>query len=301
MTESRVLPSGDAEACGICGAFDARTLYAGPVRRGRFGSGSDGGVVVRCGGCGVARLVGLPAIQYEQDDYRVLVDGSIDVAEQYRLHDADQIEKLTVLGTAALRGEILADIGAGVGSFLDHVRGLVQTTIAVEPAHRFQGILKESGHEVYASTDDACTDWAGTVDTAVCFSVLEHVEDPVALLSAARKLLKPSGRLLVSTPNLEDWLLELLPKDYASFFYRVVHRWYFDAAAMGEAARLAGFTGVEIRHVHRFDLSNLLVWLRDRRPSGRGTIAVDPRVDAAFVKWLEASRRSDYLYAELVP
>ena len=94
-------------------------------------------------------------------------------------------------------------------------------------------------------------------------------------------------------------MLELLPDSYAAFFYRVVHRWYFDAASLQAVARQAGFSDVKLRYFHRFDLSNLLIWLRDRRPSGRASLAVSPVVDAAFIRWLESNGRSDYIYAWL--
>ncbi|MFH1676320.1 MAG: class I SAM-dependent methyltransferase [bacterium] len=38
-------------------------------------------------------------------------------------------------------------------------------------------------------------------DAIVCFEVFEHVENPVELLKESRRLLKPKGKLLLSTPN----------------------------------------------------------------------------------------------------
>jgi SAM-dependent methyltransferase len=125
------------------------------------------------------------------------------------------------------------------------------------------------------------------------------VDDPVTLLREIRSLLRPGGRLLISTPNLRDWLLELLPKDYAAFFYRTVHTWYFDQSSLETLSRAAGFAGCRVRSVHRFDLSNALVWLRDRRPSGLGAVSVSPVLNAAFAGWLESEGRADYLYATL--
>lgn len=292
--------SGEAfAACPICASRQRQTVYSGPIRVGRFGAQSTVGDVVRCLDCGTARLASAPVLDYAKPDYRILVDGSTDTAAQRALHDPEQLEKLNVSGTANLRGKVVADIGASVGSFLDMVRGVAASTIAVEPAQEFHQALSSSGHRVYAFAEDAHSEWSGKVDVAVSFSVIEHVEDPVGFLKSIRKLLKAEGKLLVSTPNLDDWLLELLPDSYAAFYYRVVHRWYFDAASLQAVARRAGFSDVKIQYVHRFDLSNLLVWLRDRRPSGRASLEISPFVDASFVRWLESSGRSDYMYAWL--
>lgn len=42
-----------------------------------------------------------------------------------------------------------------------------------------------------------------SVDTAISFETLEHVEDPVALLNEFHRILTPGGRLIVSVPH--DW------------------------------------------------------------------------------------------------
>ena len=49
-----------------------------------------------------------------------------------------------------------------------------------------------------------------------------------------------------------------------------------------DAARHAGFTDVDPFFVQRFDLSNFLMWLRDRRPSGLARLKVNPILNAAF-------------------
>jgi len=134
------------------------------------------------------------------------------------------------------------------------------------------------------------------VDRAVCFSVVEHVDDPLALLRDIRDLVRPGGELLLSTPNREDWLLELLPAEYGAFFYRKVHFWYFNAASLAELVRRAGFVDVAVSHAHRFDVSNAALWLRDRRPTGLGKLSVPSAADEVFRALLQASGRSDYLY-----
>lgn len=43
-----------------------------------------------------------------------------------------------------------------------------------------------------------------TYDTVLCLHVLEHVEDPVAVLRRVRGWLKPGGRLIAVTPNAQS-------------------------------------------------------------------------------------------------
>jgi 2-polyprenyl-3-methyl-5-hydroxy-6-metoxy-1,4-benzoquinol methylase len=286
--------------CKVCGAGSWTVLYEGPIRVGRFGrTTAEARPVLRCGGCGVGFLPVQGPVDYESAEYRELVDGDASPEAYYRLHDGEQAEKLRLVGPGILRGRVVADVGCGAGSFLDVVGGLAASTIAIEPTAGFHDRLRAQGHTVYPYAADAARDWRGRVDVAVCFSVVEHVEDPVRFLDDVRALLRPGGLLVLSTPNLRDWMLDVLPDDYGAFFFRAVHTWYFDVDSLGRLAQRAGYAASEVRAVHRFDLSNALLWLRDRRPSGLGVLPVSPTVDAAFARWLESEGRADYLYATL--
>jgi SAM-dependent methyltransferase len=287
------------EKCNICASSQRRPFYQGPVRVGKFGNLSrQPHTVWLCEACGGAWLEGA-TIDYEADDYRQLVDDSADPAAFYKIHDGEQAEKLALIGTHDLRGKTVADIGCGAGSFLDLVKGYAAVTVAIEPTKAYHGVLESKGHQVFSYGSDAARAWAGKIDFAVCFSVIEHVEDPLGLLRQIHALLAPGGKALISTPNRNDWLLELLPNEYASFFYRQVHRWYFDDKSLAAVARRAGFSEARPFFVHRFDISNFLLWLRDRRPSGLGKVAAAPGLNTAFRQSLIDTGRADYLYAWL--
>lgn len=278
--------------CSICGGSQWAEHYRGPVRSGRFGTfAPTPGLVLRCRGCDAAHLVGQP-VDYESDAYRKLVDGGGETADFHRQHDAEQAEKLALLGTGSLRGKWVADIGCGAGSLLDLVRAVGARTLAVEPMTAYHAALRGGGHAIFPRVESVPPEWHGQVDVATCFSVLEHIEQPLAFLQGVR-------RLLLSTPNRDDWLLELLPEDYRQFFYRVVHRWYFTAESLCQLGSRAGFAAVSPAFHHRFDLSNFLLWLRDRRPTGLGQLAASPVLDATFSATLAATGRSDYLHAWL--
>jgi SAM-dependent methyltransferase len=283
--------------CAICDGKDHDVLYRGPVRVGRFGSYSaTPHTVWRCMRCGAGRLPVSP-VDYESSEYRTLVDAD-DTADAFRrVHDGEQAEKLGMLGTAALRDRVVMDVGCGGGSFLDLVKGFARTTIGIEPTASLRNGVSKAGHLAFPYCADVPAEWHGRVDIAVAFSLVEHVPDPVGLLEQVARLLAPGGRLLVSTPNRRDFLLDLLPDDYARFFYRIVHLWYFDAASLTALLHRAGFDDVTVRYLHRFDLSNAVLWLRDKRPTGLGALPALADADPVYRGLLESSGRADYLYA----
>jgi 2-polyprenyl-3-methyl-5-hydroxy-6-metoxy-1,4-benzoquinol methylase len=46
-------------------------------------------------------------------------------------------------------------------------------------------------------------------DVVLCGDILEHLRDPGAALSRWRSLLRPGGRLVVSTPNVANWAIRI--------------------------------------------------------------------------------------------
>jgi SAM-dependent methyltransferase len=49
--------------------------------------------------------------------------------------------------------------------------------------------------------DEAAAEWAGWADLVTLMNVLEHVDDPFALLGQLKRILKPGGLLLIDVPN----------------------------------------------------------------------------------------------------
>jgi 2-polyprenyl-3-methyl-5-hydroxy-6-metoxy-1,4-benzoquinol methylase len=288
--------------CRICGSANWRQRYAGPIRHGTFGKFVDG-IVYECDICGVGFLpssIGLHPEFYDGTAYRHLV-GEESVAENFfQVHDAEQLSRYGLLEGAPLRGRVIADVGCAGGSFLDGVRGFASATIGIEPSVVYHESLRGRGHHVFASPSDAAREWSGKVDVAVCFSVVEHVPNPVEFLRLIRTLLAPGGRLLISTPNAHDILLVIGSESYRQFFYRSVHAYYFDAASLRTAATAAGFGDVEAFFIHRFNFANFIDWLEHQRPSGNSaTTPLGSRFDRIWKAELQESGHADYLYAWL--
>jgi 2-polyprenyl-3-methyl-5-hydroxy-6-metoxy-1,4-benzoquinol methylase len=290
--------------CGVCEADDWAPVYDGPVRNGSFGKSAPG-AIARCGRCGVDRLaedVCLDASAYESSTYRQQLDQSHDLAEHFRAHDEFIRFTLETVWPHSMRGKVVADVGCGAGSLLDHLRGLSDTLVAIEPDSGFSPTLVDRGYHWFPSVDDAAERFGSAIDFAFSIQVIEHVEKPSDFLRGIRRLLKPDGMLVLSTPNRNDILMDMLPDEFPSFFYRTQHRWYFDAASLARAAEQAGLKVERTLHVHRYGMANALLWLRDKTPAGRCSIpALDHSADELWRTWLEANGRADNIYLIVRP
>jgi 2-polyprenyl-3-methyl-5-hydroxy-6-metoxy-1,4-benzoquinol methylase len=289
----------DFPPCAVCGAQDWRNVHSGPVRDFVHGKTREA-CVNRCGGCGIDRLaesVCLQAAAYASAEYRERLLQGHDVGRHFAEHDELARFTLDALWPLSLRGKIVADVGCGGGVLLDHVRGVAARIVAIDPSELFAPSLKERGYAWFPSASAAAAQYTGKIDVAFSTQVIEHVDDPRSFLHDIGTLLSPDGIALISTPNRADILMELLPQTFPAFFYRTQHRWAFDAQSLARCAELAGLEVSELRHVHRYGMSNTLHWLRDGKPRGRTRMPpIDDALDKHWQAWLESNGRADNLY-----
>ena len=289
----------DFPPCAICGSDDWVVVHNGPVRDGIFGAWRES-QVRRCGHCGVDRLAEsacLDSAAYRSTEYRERLAQDHDPAKHFATHDELARFSLETLWPLSLRGMTVADVGCGGGALLDHLRGVATTLLAIEPAEPWSASLQASGYHWYPCSTKAAADWGGKVDVVLSTQVIEHVDDPAGFLAGIASLLAPGGVAVVSTPNRRDVLMELLPDKFPSFFYRVQHRWSFDATSLRHAAERAGLAVDELRHVHRYGIANAMHWLKEGRPLGRTPMEpLDGAIDRHWQAWLESTGRSENLY-----
>jgi len=280
--------------CQICGSKNTEIEYKGDIRNGRFPNVINDAEIFKCIECEVKFLSNYN-IDYTFKDYRDLVDSDSTKESYYRIHDNDQYSKLSFIELKELRGKKIVDIGCGAGSFLDLIKGFASETFAIEPAKYYHNDLASKNHKVFSSINDLLLISEGQFDYVTSFSVIEHVDDPLDFVLSASKLLKPGGILILSTPNSDDLLLKLMPKDYSSFFYRVVHKWYFNKKSLAFIAKKANLNFKTI-FKHRFGLANLISWCNERRPNCPEPINFTNNFDAQYKSELESKEISDYIY-----
>jgi 2-polyprenyl-3-methyl-5-hydroxy-6-metoxy-1,4-benzoquinol methylase len=277
-------------------------VHRGHVRDGVFGKWRDA-EVCRCGVCGADRLAESACLEsdsYKSEEYRQHIGQDHDADRHFATHDELARFTLEALWPMSLRGKVIADVGCGGGALLDHLRGVAGSFLAIDPGAPWAPSLQARGYKWYPSTEACAAEHAGQVDVVLSTQVIEHVDDPRVFLRDIGGLLKPDGIALISTPNRRDVLMELLPETFPSFFYRTQHRWAFDAASLTQCAERAGLGLAEVRHVHRYGISNTLYWLKEGKPRGRAVMApVDIALDKAWQGWLESNGRADNLYVVL--
>lgn len=288
------------QKCEICNIGKYFLKYSGPIRNGSFGNNIKGDIF-RCNNCNVERLdekLCFNEKDYKNENYRSKLNQKLDLKTYHQNHDHINFINFDVVNKFLLRDKFIADVGCAGGSFLDLVKNITKKSIGIEPNNKFYNHLKKKGYEVYSSLDQANL-YKKKLDLITSFQVIEHVQNPVKFLLEIKTLLKENGKIILSTPNLDDILLETLD-DYKLFFYRVVHRWYFNKKSIKFCAEKAGLKLEKIIFTQKYGFSNFLLWIRDRSPTGYKKLDfVDTTMNEFWKSYVELNQKSDTIYIVL--
>lgn len=112
---------------------------------------------------------------------------------------------MKILGLDGCPHGMLVDIGSGSGELLATMNDLGWEVLGVEPDAEAARIAQERRHvSVKVGTLEEVNLPSEFAEVVTLNHVLEHVPDPAALLRECHRILKPSGRLVVLTPNCQS-------------------------------------------------------------------------------------------------
>jgi 2-polyprenyl-3-methyl-5-hydroxy-6-metoxy-1,4-benzoquinol methylase len=142
----------------------------------------------------------------------------------------------------------LIDVGAAAGLFMKSAERAGWTVKGLEPMAAAAAFARERlGLDVVQATVEQAPFEPASFDAAAMLETIEHVEDPVAVLSGIRRLLRQRGLLVLTTPNWEAFSRHALGAEWA-IISPAEHLYYFSEATLTAMLKKAGFSWV---HYHR--------------------------------------------------
>lgn len=121
------------------------------------------------------------------------------LTRQYEEHEANHMWL-----TRVEPGRLL-DVGCGSGSFLKMMRDLSWVVTGVEVDINAVAVAREEfGLNVLQSDLFSAKFEDNFFDAVTLGHVIEHVSDPAALLRECKRVLKPGGKLVITTPNIKS-------------------------------------------------------------------------------------------------
>jgi len=120
------------------------------------------------------------------------------------------------------KGKIL-DIGAGTGDFLAVASNDGWKTVGVEPSEKAKEIARSKGVLFVENTSELENH---SFDVITMWHVLEHVPNLDVQIKELKRLLKPSGTLIVAVPNFKSFDAKHYGQFWAAFDVPI-HFWHF--------------------------------------------------------------------------
>ncbi|XUP35591.1 bifunctional 2-polyprenyl-6-hydroxyphenol methylase/3-demethylubiquinol 3-O-methyltransferase UbiG (plasmid) [Xanthomonas axonopodis pv. vasculorum] len=169
--------------------------------------------------------------QSELDKFAALANRWWDAdGPQKPLHALNPVRQEYVSVRLELAGARVLDVGCGGGLLSESMARLGAQVTAIDLAPELVKVARlhglESGVQVdyrVQSVEDLAAEQPGSFDAVTCMEMLEHVPDPTAIIRACASLLKPGGKLFLSTLNRTpaafalavvgaEYIARLLPK-----------------------------------------------------------------------------------------
>ena len=196
-----------------------------------------------------------------------------------------------------VRGKSWLDFGAGLGDTLDVMGHESADCAAIELNDAMRAGMAAKGIAAYPSLD-ALGD--RTFDVITLFHVLEHLVDPLDILTRLRKHLAPGGLLLMEIRHARDFLLNDLDcPAFREFSIGRQHLLLHTRESVRRFAEAAGYGDIRIEGRQRYPLANHLYWLSEGRPGGHKAWGHlnDDMLDKAYAARLAALDATDTLVA----
>ena len=112
-------------------------------------------------------------------------------------------------------GGILSESMATRGAKVTGIDGAIEV-LNIAKLHAIENRLTTINYEE-ATAEEYAEKYPATFDVVTCLELLEHVPDPLSLIKACAKLVKPKGHLFFSTLNRtpKAYLFAVLGAEYA--------------------------------------------------------------------------------------
>ena len=167
---------------------------------------------------------------YESEDYISHTDNKRSLFEKaYHFVKGIALKnKLDLINSMQKSKGRILDIGAGTGDFLNVAKDNGWETIGIEPSDRAKGIAIKKGIDFVKATIDLENH---SFDVITMWHVLEHVPDLDYQIKELKRLLKPSGTLIVAVPNYKSFDAQHYGNFWAAYDVPI-HFWHFSKKAI---------------------------------------------------------------------
>jgi 2-polyprenyl-3-methyl-5-hydroxy-6-metoxy-1,4-benzoquinol methylase len=131
------------------------------------------------------------------------------------------------------------DIGCGFGESLGYHQARGCDVYGVEADANIRRVAEKYSYKVHVGLFDANLYELDYFDYVTADQVVEHITEPAKILSDIARILKPGGKVILSTPNSNSWGAKLFGRRWINW-HAPYHLQHFSQQSFQLAAEKAG-------------------------------------------------------------
>lgn len=224
--------------------------------------------ILECNDCGLVYLSStthIKKLHYEKSGMHNGIKPNVN--SWLKANRVDDMRRYKLLKNYISNKKII-DFGCGAGGFLKLISKVAKDANGVELEQAMQQSYIARKLNVFTDLKFAIQSkkkW----NILTAFHVVEHLSDPIKILSKLSKLMTNKGEMFIEVPNSEDALLTLYKNNaFQNFAYWSQHLYLFNVNNLKELAKKAKLKVKWTKYVQRYPLSNHLYWLSEGKPAG---------------------------------
>jgi len=206
-------------------------------------------LAVRCPSCQLIYLDPRPAVtelgRIYPDSYHAFAFEEDQYGLVHRVRSRLEARRVLRAGRGLPPDAHVLDVGCGDGFHLDLLRRYGPAgwqLLGVDTDVRAVAAARRRLLDVELSTIEDASIEPGSIDLALCIQTIEHVADPVVLLRAIARVLRPDGRLYLITDSTDSPDFHLAKGRHWGGYHFPRHWNLFNKASMRRLAELSGLT-----------------------------------------------------------
>lgn len=241
------------ENCPVCKSTSSRLLY--DVRRPKAHANGLHGYIRRCNGCNlIFKTFEGRATEVYDEQY---AEGFVNNADYSGAAASSLYSNILKPSFERVKDHSqppkLLDIGSGFGMMLQTAKSMGFHATGVEFCKPLADRAREQGFNV-CNCDVADMQSDLMFDTITMMDIIEHLVDPVTVLESLRARLKPTGELILYTPDhssmivsVASWLYSLGRTSAIDNIFACTHTCFFTSKTLKDTAGRAGFEVLQVR------------------------------------------------------
>jgi SAM-dependent methyltransferase len=198
----------DSVLCNVCGSDEVIPLAVGEDFE--YRTSPDSFLAVKCRGCGLVYLNPRPAMteldRIYPPDYHAFDFSADRYGFVYKVRQRLEAKRILKACQGLPDNARILDVGCGDGFHLDLLQKFGKASWRLEGidmSDRAVEMGKLRGLEIHQGTVQSMAIPEGTYDLAFMIATIEHVDQPLEVLQAVGKMLKPGGRVVMVTDNTD--------------------------------------------------------------------------------------------------